>query len=135
MLVITSHQLERLLDFPALIEALRQGFASDIITPQRHHHDFDQDSTLSLMPSWQTGHYLGVKLITMCPKNKHFALPSIQGLYLLFNAETGEPLAQIDAPCLTNLRTAGASALASHYLSRPDASNFLLVGTGSLAPY
>ena len=87
------------------------------------------------MPAWQTGQYMGVKLITMCPQNAEISLPSIQGMYLLFNAETGEPLAQIDAPTLTNLRTAAASALAAKLLANSDVSNFLMVGTGSLAPY
>ena len=59
-----------------------------------------------------------------------FGKPAIYGAYLLASTETGEPLALIDAPKLTVWRTAGASALASRFLSRADASRLLLVGAG-----
>jgi ornithine cyclodeaminase len=48
---------------------------------------------------------------------------------------TGEPLAVIDGRALTLWRTAAASALASSYLARKDASRLLMVGAGALAPY
>ena len=41
----------------------------------------------------------------------------------------------MDATRLTAWRTAAASALASRYLSRPDASRLLMVGAGALAPF
>lgn len=135
MLLISDYHLHRLLDFPSLILALEEGFKSDITVPQRHHHNFGHDATLLLMPAWQESGYLGVKLITVKPLNRGSGLPSIQGLYLLFNAETGEPIAQIDAPVLTNYRTAAVSALAADYLARTKVSTLLMVGTGSLAPF
>lgn len=135
MLSISGYQLHRLLDFPTLIEAMEDGFRSDIHAPPRHHHSFSDHSILLLMPAWEQGKYLGVKLITVNPFNRGSGLPSIQGLYCLFNAETGEPVAQLDAPVLTNYRTAAASALAARFLVRKNALNFLMIGTGSLAPY
>jgi ornithine cyclodeaminase len=56
------------------------------------------------------------------------------GIYVLIDGKNGSPLALIDGPTLTVKRTAGASALASSYLSRPDAERLLMVGTGALAP-
>lgn len=135
MLSISGYQLHRLLDFPLLTESLEDGFRSEIQAPPRHHHSFGDHGMLLLMPAWEQGKYLGVKLITVNPFNRGSGLPSIQGLYCLFNAETGEPVAQIDAPVLTNYRTAGASALAARFLARKNALNFLMIGTGSLAPY
>lgn len=135
MLVISGHQLHQLLDFSHLIPTLEEGFRGQIYVPKRHHHGFGQDANLLLMPAWQTAGYLGIKLITVIPKNRDLGLPSIQGIYALFNAESGEPIAQIDAPVLTNYRTAATSALASQYLSSSTSSSFLMVGTGSLAPY
>ncbi|MBK8506248.1 MAG: ornithine cyclodeaminase family protein [Saprospiraceae bacterium] len=135
MLLISDYHLHRLLDFPSLILALEEGFRSDIVTPQRHHHAFGEDATFLLMPAWQEGGYLGCKLITVKPLNRGSGLPSIQGLYLLFNAETGEPIAQMDGPVLTNYRTAAASALAADYLAPKQAETLLMVGTGSLAPF
>jgi ornithine cyclodeaminase len=59
----------------------------------------------------------------------------VLGTYLLMSAETGETLAVMDATRLTAWRTAAASALASRYLSRPDAARLLMVGAGALAPF
>ena len=140
MTAIHAQQLEEICKFPLLIDALDQGFREDIEVPLRHHYDVANstsslDSTLLLMPAWQTGTFIGVKIITVVPENSRLSLPSVQGAYLLFDANNGKPLASIEAKTLTNLRTAAASALASRYLSRTDANSMLMIGTGSLAPY
>lgn len=140
MLSINDSALSDALDFPSLIKALKMAFQKPIVTPLRHHHNFknpneEVPSTLLLMPSWEEGTYLGVKLVVVCPNNASYHLPSIQGQYLLFDAVYGTPLAQMDAKLLTNLRTAAASALAADYLARKDAKNLLMLGTGSLAPF
>jgi ornithine cyclodeaminase len=51
------------------------------------------------------------------------------------SAETGVPVAVFDGTEITLRRTAAASALASTYLSRSNATNLLMVGTGNLAPH
>src|SRR3546814_14649469 len=68
------------------------------------------------------------------PDNAEHSLPAVMGIYVLIDGKNGSPLALIDGPTLTVKRTAGASALASSYLSRPDSERLLMVGTGALAP-
>jgi ornithine cyclodeaminase len=106
--------------------------------PVRHHHDVEvsggSTATLLLMPAWQTDRHIGVKMVTVFPDNGQQGLPAIMGIYVLIDGKNGSPLALIDGPTLTVKRTAGASALASSYLSRPDAERLLMVGTGALAP-
>ena len=87
------------------------------------------------MPAWQAGLHIGIKVVTIFPDNDARSLPSVMGAYLLLDGKTGAPIALIDGPMLTVKRTAAASALASSYLSRPDCERFLMIGTGSLAPY
>jgi len=138
MEIITKEQVERLLPYPLLIAALRKGFQEDYIVPLRHHHSYKNpssaDSTLLLMPAWKVGEYVGVKIITVSPDNGQIDLPAVQGIYLLFNAANGIPIAQIDAKTLTNRRTAAASALASSFLSRKNSRSLLMVGTGNMVP-
>jgi len=86
------------------------------------------------MPAWEAGQYLGVKVVTVAPNNAKYNLPSIHGMYILMDAHKGVPLAWMDAKTLTTRRTAAASALASSFLSRPDSSTLLMIGTGALAP-
>ena len=63
-----------------------------------------------------------------------FNLPSIQGIYLFMDSVKGEVKAILEAKSLTVKRTAAASALASSFLSRTDATSMLMIGTGALAP-
>ncbi|MEN7549489.1 ornithine cyclodeaminase family protein [Rapidithrix thailandica] len=136
---IDAQQINQSLSFPELIAKLKAAFASEITVPLRHHHDFDNpqeglDSSLLLMPAWQEGKELGVKIVTISPNNSKYNLPSIHGLYLLFDAHKGTPQAIIEGKALTNKRTAAASALASSFLSKEDSQTLLMLGTGSLAP-
>ena len=136
----SSEALLKNLDYASLLVALEEAFQSDYQVPSRHHHDFSHpgeqiDSTLLLMPAWEEGQFLGVKIVTVSPHNTNVNLPSIHGVYLLFNAQTGIPVAQMEAKTLTSLRTAAASALASRFLSNPDSKRLLMVGTGALAPH
>jgi alanine dehydrogenase len=59
-----------------------------------------------------------------------YALPTIQGVVALFDAENGRVLALLDSIALTSLRTAAASAVAARYLARTDASVVAIVGCG-----
>jgi ornithine cyclodeaminase len=140
MRVITADEIDRALTWPALIEALRQGFRADIETPVRHHHAIPQpgaEAMLLLMPAWTSGEgsFLGCKVVTVFPDNGKLSKPAVLGSYLLMSGETGEPLAAMDGTLLTRWRTAAASALASSYLSREDSAHLVMVGAGALAPY
>lgn len=139
MLTLGPSEVAAALDFEATIEALRQMFRSGAEVPTRHHHSVpvpgERDATLLLMPAWQVGRHIGVKLVTVLPGNAERALPSVMGAYLLMDAKTGKPLALMDGPMLTARRTAAASALAAKYLARPDAERLLMVGTGTLASH
>jgi len=139
MLMIDAEQVNRALTYPTLVETLAQAFSGDVVVPPRLHFDMDnpkasRETTLLMMPAWQAGDVAGVKLVTVAPENSLKGLPSIQGVYVLLDADTGLMKAVMDAPSLTAKRTAAASALASRFLSREDSSTLLMIGTGTLAP-
>ena len=73
----------------------------------------------------------GVKIASIFPSN---ADASVQSIYVLFN-DRGTPEVVMGAEPLTWFKTACDSALASRYLSRPDAEHLLMVGAGSMAPH
>ncbi len=139
MRIISAAEVEGALDWESLVERLRQAFRRGAEVPVRHHHDIanpaGRDATLLLMPAWQTGRHIGVKVVTVAPGNAEQGLPAVMGVYLLLDGKTGAPQALIDGPMLTLKRTAAASALASSYLSRPDCERLLMVGSGELAPH
>ena len=139
MRIIGASEVEAALDYPVLAERLRQTFRSGCTVPLRHHHTIPNDggseATLLIMPAWQSGRHIGVKMVTVYPDNAKASLPSVMGTYMLLDGKTGQPQALIDGPSLTLRRTAAASALAARYLAREDCERLLMVGTGALAPH
>lgn len=134
---LDAAELERLLDYPALVDALRDGFAADWTVPVRHHYSIpikgEPDQTLLLMPAWDAGQAIGMKLATITPGNGARGLPAVNAVYLLVDGPTGQPRVLMDGACLTVRRTAAASALAARYLARKDAAVMLMVGAGALS--
>lgn len=123
-----------------MIDAIRDAFRAEGVSPMRHHHavpgvnDGDENLTLLLMPAWHgQGGAFGLKVAALAPANAANGLPTLHGVYLLFEAGTGVPRALLDAGALTARRTAAASALASRYLSREDAQTLFVIGTGRVA--
>jgi ornithine cyclodeaminase/alanine dehydrogenase-like protein (mu-crystallin family) len=57
----------------------------------------------------------------------------ISGLVLLHDGNSGKILATLDSRTVTELRTAAASAVATHYLARPDATRLAILGSGAQA--
>lgn len=138
MKYIEAEELEQLLSYEELIPKINEAFAQNYDIPMRHHHQYPNpkegmESTLLLMPAWDNGENLGVKIVNVSPNNSKHNLPSIQGLYIYFDLQTGTPKALMDAKKLTVKRTAAASALASRYLSRADSQSLLMIGTGALS--
>jgi ornithine cyclodeaminase len=87
------------------------------------------------MPGWRANGAIGVKLVTVFADNAIRSLPAVHACYVLFDGNTGAPLAMLDGNELTLRRTGAASALAANFLARPDANRLLMVGTGELAPH
>ncbi len=139
MRTITAEDVDRVLTYPALVEALREAFRADIKAPVRHHHAIG-NATLLLMPAWSGGNetaepFLGTKIVTVFPDNGKLSKPAVLGSYILMSGATGEPLAVMDGTVLTRWRTACASALAASYLAREDAAHLVMIGAGALAPH
>lgn len=78
---------------------------------------------------------LGAKLVSTFPGNGGLGLPSVSGLYALFDPNTGIPIAVMDGGYLTLIRTAAVSALATRLLSRPEASTLGILGAGAQAEF
>jgi alanine dehydrogenase len=78
--------------------------------------------------------YVVAKLNTNFPANStEFGLPTIQGVIVLYDAETGSPLAVLDSMEITIKRTAAASAVAAKYLARKNSEVVTICGCGRQA--
>jgi len=139
MQVFDEAQTRAALPFGALIARLRDMFRAGCTVPARHVHAVGTGAasgTVLIMPAW-TDRYLGIKVVNVYPENGTRGLPGLFSTYTLFDAATGEPLAQMDGNVITSRRTAAASALAASYLARKDAKCLAVLGAGrvgSLVP-
>jgi ornithine cyclodeaminase/alanine dehydrogenase-like protein (mu-crystallin family) len=80
-----------------------------------------------------SGAPFGAKLISVYPDNFAKGRQSHQGVVVLFEPETGEPVCVAHAGEITAIRTAAASAVATDALARPEASRLGLLGYGEQA--
>ena len=135
---ISAETIDRALDYPSLVDALQKAFVGNWTVPVRHHHGIpmpngEPEQTLLLMPAWDAGHSVGVKMVTITPGNGARGIPAVQGIYLLLDGLTGAPKALMEGKQLTVRRSAAASALAAKFCARPDSTSHLMVGTGALS--
>jgi ornithine cyclodeaminase len=75
----------------------------------------------------------GAKLISVYPENFAQGRQSHQGVVVLFEPQTGEPVCIVHAGEITAIRTAAASAVATDVLARPDACRLAILGYGEQA--
>jgi alanine dehydrogenase len=131
VLVLTRAQVEELLELDALMGALARAHeelsAGKASLPPRI-AALTGDGLLGAMPGYLPSTGLGCKLVTLFPHNTD--RPTHQAAIMLFDPESGSPLALMDGTYVTALRTAAAAALAATFLARPDAKVLSIIGTG-----
>ena len=72
----------------------------------------------------------GMKWVNVHPGNLSLGLPSIMGILIYSDPDTGYPLAIMDATEITAYRTGAAAAIASKYLARRDSHTIGIIGAG-----
>lgn len=76
--------------------------------------------------------YFAAKVNGNFPDNKaRFGLPTIQGVIVLCDAESGTLLAIMDSREITAFRTAAATAVAARHLARKDSTTLTVCGCGT----
>ena len=115
---------------PAMERALAAFSAGRVAQPVRQMLAVEpQGGFFGAMPAaGEVG--MGVKLVTFYPGNAERGLHTHLAMILLFDPETGEPLAVMDGRLITEMRTAAASAVATRALAAPDAAVLAVLGTG-----
>jgi alanine dehydrogenase len=116
---------------PAMADALRRYSEGVVTQPLRAILRPPSGSEIfASMPSHVGGHGFGLKAIMLKPDNAARGLPSHVGVVVVFDPETGYPMATLDGAALTGIRTAAVSAAATRALARPDAGDLAIIGAG-----
>ncbi|KTD11869.1 ornithine cyclodeaminase [Legionella gratiana] len=116
----------------AMEHAFIQLAKQQVQLPLRTGIPIEEEDALTLtMPAYLAhDKALGLKVVSIFPRNNAKNKPSITGCILLLDASTGEPQALMDGSYLTALRTGAVSGLASHYFAKDNATHVAIIGSG-----
>lgn len=124
--ILSAASVEQMLD---TIEASMLLYErKEFHMPQRLHVDHNDD-VLLLMPCFLDD-YFATKVVTLFPGNAGKDVPVLSGIVILNDSETGLPLALLDGPALTAVRTAAVGAVSIRHLAPEDAHAVGIIGAG-----
>ena len=134
ILVLAARDVHELLGYRECADVMRQALAAlargqiqqplrTVVRPR------DAAGFMGLMPAYSPDGY-GLKAICVTPGNPAVGKDAHQGGVMLFAADTGEPLALVNASAITEIRTAAVSAVATGLLAREGAAELAVIGTG-----
>lgn len=131
--VLTGRHVEEAVSPSDAVDAVRDAFVAfargEWSMPSKVYVTNYPAGDFRAMPALGGGHAL-LKWVTSFPGNPERGLPTVTGLVLVSDAETGMLKAVLDAAAVTALRTGAAAVLAAETLARADASTVAVVGAG-----
>lgn len=140
MLILNAQEVERLLDMPGCMEAMEDALISlhrgDFVLPLRPLvRAPERNHLLGLMPTYRGGDrpLYGLKTVAVFPDNAARGLDPHQGTVTLYDGETGQVVAVMNASPITAIRTAAVSGLATRALAREDSRVLAIIGAGHQA--
>lgn len=132
--MLNRADVERLLDLPALLDALADGFralsAGEVAAPGRNELPGPGEAFLLGMPGRVRDGLMAVKVVTVYESNVERGLPSHLATIGLYDNDTGACRAFMDGTYITAIRTSAAAAVGCDLLARPDARTLAIVGAG-----
>jgi ornithine cyclodeaminase len=137
VLVLRQEEVERLLPMDECIAAMEDALAAlargEVMNPLRSITFAPGGASgMGLMPVHRGGDEAAwaLKAICVVPDNPQRGLDAHQGAVALFDGETGQIRAIMNASAITAIRTAAVSAVATKLLARDDATELAILGAG-----
>ena len=137
LLVLAHEDVKRLLPMDECIELMAEALGDlargrswqplrFVVRPP------EEQSLMGLMPAHRSSPEpaYGLKTVCIFPGNPARGLDAHQGGVMLFDGETGELRALIDASAVTSIRTAAVSAVATRALARTNSRVLAILGSG-----
>jgi alanine dehydrogenase len=130
-LLLREADVRSLLTMRLALEAVEESFrrlgdGSGLVQPRRRLNVPGKSYLHYMAAADSAAGYMGLKIYTTSRQGLRFLVP-------LFDAQTGDSLALIEADYLGQVRTGAASGVATKFLAREDASTIGIIGTGSQA--
>jgi len=132
MIYLTEEDILQAVSLNDLLDAIEASMyvyeKKEFHMPQRLHIDHE-DNTSLIMPCF-TRDCFGTKLVSLFPKNPEKNIPVLTGIMVLNDVETGLPLALLNGPALTALRTAAVASVSIRHLTPENTQSLGIIGAG-----
>lgn len=136
-MIIKKSQMEAILEELDIVGAMEEGFKAysdgKTVVPPVGELLFDEPKgDVHIKYGYiKADDYYVIKIASGFYENPKLGLASSQGMMLVFNQKTGQPVAiLLDEGYLTDIRTAAAGALAAKYFAPKKVKAIGIVGTG-----
>jgi ornithine cyclodeaminase len=134
--ILNASEVRQALPMTAAIAAMKTAFAElargEVSLPLRTQVDVSaHDGVALFMPAYASrSDALTIKAVAVYPGNASRGLPTIHGVVLVLEANSGRPVALLEGSTLTAIRTGAASGAATDLLARPNARVAAIIGSG-----
>jgi ornithine cyclodeaminase/alanine dehydrogenase-like protein (mu-crystallin family) len=130
-LLLTEGDVRSLLTMGLALEAVEESFrrladGAGLVQPRRRLNVPGKSYLHYMAAADSAAGYMGMKIYTTSRHGLRFLVP-------LFDANSGDALALIEADYLGQMRTGAASGVGTRFMAREDASTVGIIGTGSQA--
>jgi ornithine cyclodeaminase/alanine dehydrogenase-like protein (mu-crystallin family) len=130
--ILTAADVAALLtidDCIAAVETAFRDFGEDRIAPPQTLGVHAANGTFHVKAA--AADVFAAKINANFPENpRRYGLPTIQGLIVVMDVDSGTPLGILDSTLITTLRTAAATAVAARQLSRQASRTMTIIGCG-----
>lgn len=132
MKVLNAQQIEALVDLNEMMDQIEEAYrifgSGEFYMPERPVVEHE-NKTMMYMPCY-TKDVIGTKILSIVPENGKRGLPTIDGIVLLNDGETGTPLAVLDGKAVTAWRTGAVGGVGIRHLSKKDSKTVGIIGAG-----
>jgi ectoine utilization protein EutC len=135
--IFKEQEIRNLIQYPEAIAAMEKAFAAysagkAMVPPVVHLDVPENEGEVHIKSAYVLGTpSFTVKIASGFYKNKERGLPLSGGMMIVFDSQTGYPLAfLLDNGYLTDFRTAAAGAVASKYLASQEIQQVGVIGGG-----
>lgn len=139
MLILTKQDIEDVFNMKNAIDSDKRAFKlfsqNKSVVPLRTNIDIPKFSGQSLfMPAYvEDIDSIGIKIVSVFPKNVEKGIPSVPAKMILMDGKTGDVCCIMDGTYLTQLRTGAGCGAATDVLAVENAEKGALIGTGGQA--
>ena len=132
MIVLEKQEIESLIDLNQMMDQIEEAYRifgeGDYYMPPRQAVE-DANKSMMYMPCY-TKEMIGTKILSIFPDNAKLGLPSIDGVMLLNDYQTGKPLAILDGQTVTAWRTGAVGGVGIRHLAAKDSHTVGIIGAG-----